>query len=76
MWNVRQGEEVLRDIADNATVGDFLSTIVTCINPAQFYLITSCENTKATWDNLKQRFQSDTLQNKLLLKKQYFVLYV
>lgn len=79
LWNVTQGSEVLVDAADNATVAAFneksqkaLSTLVMSIDPSQLYLITSCESAKDAWDNLKQQFESDTLHNKLLLKKQYF----
>ena len=79
LWKITQGTEQLSETADNATAADFnsrsqnaLSTIVMSISPEQLYLITSCESAKDAWDNLKQQFESNTLQNKLLLKKQYF----
>ena len=79
LWNITQGTEQLSGTANEDTIAEFntrsqkaLSTIVMSISPAQLYLITSCESAKDARDNLKQQFESNTLQNKLLLKKQYF----
>ena len=79
LWNITQGTEQLSATVNEAAIAEFnsrsqkaLSTIVMSISPAQLYLITSCESAKDAWDNLKQQFESNTLQNKLLLKKQYF----
>ena len=79
LWNITVGNEVLSGEADQAArtahedkSQKALSTIVMLINPSQLYLITSCETAKEAWNNLKQQFESSTLHNKLLLKKQYF----
>ncbi len=79
LWGITQGTEVLVESANDATRTAFkvrcqkaLSTLVMSIVPSQLYLITSCETAKDAWDNLKQQFESNTLHNKLLLKKQYF----
>ena len=79
LWNITQGTEQLSTTANEDAIAEFdtrsqkaFSMIVMSISPAQLYLITSCESAKDAWDNLKQQFESNTLQNKLLLKKQYF----
>ena len=78
-WNLTQGDEVLATDANEETRAAFkvkcqkaLSVIVMSIDPSQLYLITTCETAKDAWDSLKQQFESSTLHNKLLLKKQYF----
>ena len=79
LWNITQGTETLAQGADDAARAAFdvrcqkaFSILVMSIDPSQLYLITSCDNPKQAWGNLKQQFESDTLHNKLLLKKQYF----
>jgi len=42
------------------------------VSTPQLYLITSCEEPKETWDDLKKHFKRGTLANKLFLKKRYF----
>ena len=49
-----------------------VSTIVSAMDSAQLYLVTSCEEPKQAWNALKNHFERETLANKLLLKKQYF----
>lgn len=79
LWCVTDGTEVLNDDADGDETGAYnlkcqkaLSTLVMSIEPSQLYLITTCETAEEAWLNLKEHFESDTLHNKLLLKKQYF----
>ena len=46
--------------------------IVTSIISNLIYLITECKTPKEIWDTLKQRFERDTIANKLFLKERFF----
>ena len=48
--------------------------IVTSIKSDLIYLITECQTPKEIWDTLKQRFERDTMVNKLFLKQRFFSL--
>ena len=48
--------------------------IVTSIKSDLIYLITECQTPKEIWDTLKQRFERDTIANKLFLKQRFFSL--
>ena len=48
-------------------------TIVSAMVSARLYLVTLCEEPKQAWNALKNHFERETLANKLLLKKQYFL---
>ena len=48
--------------------------IVTSIKSDLIYLITECQTPKEIWDQLKQRFERDTIVNKLFLKQKFFSL--
>ena len=48
--------------------------IVTSIKSDLIYLITECKTPKEIWDTLKQRFERDTVANKLFLKQRFFSL--
>lgn len=48
--------------------------LVTSINADLVYLITECHTPKQIWDKLKERFERDTLANKLFLKQKFFSL--
>ncbi|CAB4021124.1 Hypothetical predicted protein [Paramuricea clavata] len=50
--------------------------IVTSIKSDLIYLITECQTPKEIWDKLKQRFERDTIANKLFLKQRVFSLKV
>ena len=74
-----QGDEVLTTDANDETRAVFklktqkaLSVIVMWIDPSQLYLTTTCKTAKDAWDSLKHQFESITLHNTLVLKKQYF----
>ena len=46
--------------------------IVTSIKSDLIYFITECQTPKEIWDKLKQRFERDTIVNKLFLKQKFF----
>ncbi|XP_046856238.1 uncharacterized protein LOC124449354 [Xenia sp. Carnegie-2017] len=46
--------------------------LVTSINSDLVYLITECQTPKEIWDKLKERFERNTVANKLLLKQKFF----
>ena len=48
------------------------TALVLSTSSSQLYLITSCEVPAPAWVALRNRFERDTLVNKLMLKKQYF----
>ncbi len=48
--------------------------IVTSIKSDLIYLITECKTPKEIWDTLEQRFERDTIANKLFLKQRFFSL--
>ena len=48
--------------------------LVTSIKSDLIYLITECQISKDIWDKLKQRFERDTIVNKLFLKQKFFSL--
>jgi hypothetical protein len=48
--------------------------IVTSIKSDLIYLITECQTPKEIWDKLKQRFERDTIANKLFVKQTFFSL--
>ena len=48
--------------------------IVTSVKSDLIYLITECQTPKEIWDKLKQRFERDTIVNKLFLKQKFFSL--
>ncbi|CAB3989711.1 Hypothetical predicted protein [Paramuricea clavata] len=48
--------------------------IVTSIKSDLIYLITECQTPKEIWNKLKQRFERDTIVNKLFLKQRLFSL--
>ena len=48
--------------------------IVTSIESDLIYLITECQTPKEIWDKLKQRFERDTIANKLFLEQRFFSL--
>ena len=48
--------------------------MVTSTKSDLIYLITECQTPKEIWDKLKQRFERDTIVNKLILKQTFFSL--
>ena len=46
--------------------------IITSIKSDLIDLITECQTPKEIWDKLKQRFERDTIVNKLFLKQKFF----
>ncbi len=79
LWDLVDGTRTLAAGADAQAAEAFrrqnqqaFSTIVMAVKPSQLYLITSCEEPKEAWDNLKQHFERDSLASKIYLKKQYF----
>ena len=48
--------------------------MVMSVSSLQLYLITSYEEPGRAWTALKNHFEKDTLVNKLILKKQYFIM--
>ena len=48
--------------------------IVTSIKSDLFYLMTECQTPKEIWGKLKQRFERDTIVNKLFLEQKFFSL--
>ena len=51
-----------------------LALLVTSINSDLVHLITECQTAKEIWDKLKQRFERNTVANKLFLKQKFFSL--
>ena len=47
---------------------------VTSINSDLVHLITECQTPKQIWDKLKERFERNTVANKLFLKQKFFSL--
>ena len=48
--------------------------LVTSINSDLVHLITECQTAKEIWDKLKERFERNTVANKLFLKQKFFSL--
>ena len=48
--------------------------LVTSIKSDLVHLITECQTPKEIWDKLKERFERDTVANKLFLKQKFFSL--
>ena len=48
--------------------------LVTSINSDLVHLITECQTPKEIWDKLKERFERNTVANKLFLKQKFFSL--
>ena len=46
--------------------------LVTSINSGLVHLITECQTPKEIWDKLKERFERNTVANKLFLKQKFF----
>ena len=79
LWGLVDGSETLAEDANAAARAEFqkksqraFSTIVLAIGASQLYLVTSCEQPRTAWKELRNQFERDTLANKLLLKKRYF----
>ena len=79
LWGLVDGSETLAEDANAAARAEFqkrsqrtFSTIVLAIGTSQLYLVTSCEQPRKAWEELRNHFERDTLANKLFLKKQYF----
>ena len=50
------------------------AVLVTSINSDLVHLITGCQTPKEIWDKLKERFERNTVANKLFLKQKFFSL--
>ena len=79
LWGIVDGSEVLAEDATAGVRAEFakrsqkaFSTIIMAIDASQLYLITSAEEPTSAWNALRSHFETDTLANKLMLKKQYF----
>ena len=79
LWGLVKGTEELWEEATAQQIAAFnkrsqkaFSTMVMVISSSQLYLVTSCAGPIAAWRALRNRFECDTLVNRLLLKKQYF----
>ena len=48
-----------------------LSSIILAVDEEQLYLITSCKTPEEAWNSLKNHFESNSLANRLFLKKKY-----
>ena len=79
LWGLVDGSETLTEDANAAAREEFqkklqrtFSTIVLAIGASQLYLVTSCEQPRTVWEELRNHFERDALANKLLLKKRYF----
>ena len=79
LWGVVEETEVLQDEATAQQIADFnkrsqkaFSMMVMAISSTQLYLVTSCDGPIAAWRALRNHFEHYMLENRLLLKKQYF----
>ena len=79
LWRLVDGTEVLQDDMSAQQRADFnkrsqkvFSTIVISVSSSQLYLITLYEEPRRAWTALRNHFERVTLENKLILKKQYF----
>ena len=79
LWSLVEETEVIHEESTAQQIVDYnkgsqkaFSTMVLVISSSQFYLVTSCDDLIVAWRALRKHFESDTLVNRLLLKKQYF----